>query len=114
MKTSAEPTPNWNDLIEPFNTTVAIVNATNELVLAAVAKVKETGDTSDIALLGDGSNKLKTLIQKLEAIKPLTLKNKPVNENDYQEYYNTSVNLSNLTADIQSIVDDHLLPIIEK
>lgn len=114
MKKTAEPTPNWNDLIEPFNTTVQIVNATNELVLAAVAKVKETGNTSDITLLGEGGSKLKALIKKLEVIKPLTLRNKPVSENDYQEYYNTSVNLSNLTADIQNIVDDHLLPIIEK
>lgn len=110
--------PNWNELNVMFQETHAILKANSTLVITALNAAKEKqakGDVSEEAfrdkmlLIGDAGQIISDQSAELKEIMSLLKGNKQVDANDYQEFYNVSVRLMNVSTELSKIKIDDLV-----
>ena len=114
-----EEAPNWSELTVAFNETASIIKGTNDLLLLALTSLKEaetTGSLDETAIktkrefISAVSETVKGQIVILNEVKKDLKPNAPVTANDYQEFFNLSTKLMNVsvvldTIDISKLTD---------
>ncbi len=114
---ASEENPNWLELSAAFNETAAVLQGINSLLLLNVQVINDPEKALELGpekiaakrkLIEEANGIVKTQISEMNMIKVQLKGDQPVTANDYQEYFNLSLRLMNVSGALGAIDVDKL------